>query len=318
MRYTDRHPFFSQLLELRRLSKLAGTYGKDWFKEAYDPSTGRVYPGYRQIGTSTGRFASGEREKSPNAQNLPSDYRRFFVAPRGRVFVNVDYSQIEVRIIAKMLEVEELLRLFTEGEDIYANTSANLLGIAVEEVTKEQRQLAKALVLGMIYGLSAYGLPMYAFKNFGIKDMTPEDASAYVHAFYDLYPEIEAYNADVLGALGIEGEVDQRTLTGRLRAGITNSNEAINAPVQGTAADGMKATMAAVYKRLRERFGEGAFISTTLHDELLIEVDQEDGPAALEVVERTMIDTMDELLNREASYVPVEVEGKVSKVWTKG
>jgi DNA polymerase I-like protein with 3'-5' exonuclease and polymerase domains len=315
--FTDRHPFFSRLLEYRGLTKLVGTYGRDWFKQAYNEDTGRVYPGYRQIGTSTGRFASGEREKSPNAQNLPVDYRRFFGAPRGRALVNIDYSQIEVRVIAKVLEVEELLRLFEAGEDIYRNTAAGLLGLPVADVDDDQRQLAKALVLGMIYGLSAHGLPMYAYKNFGIKDMSPKEASSYVDAFYALYPEIEEYHDDVLGSLRVRGEVDQRTITGRLRAGITNRNEAINAPIQGSAADGLKAAMAAVYPALRARVGESAFIIATLHDELLIECDEGDGEAVLELVSEVMVETMDELINKDEPKVPIKAEGRVTKIWIK-
>jgi len=317
LRYTEHHPFFGQLLEYRKLKKLAGTYGKDWFKNAYDLETGRVYPGYRQIGTSTGRFASGEREESPNAQNLPRDYRPFFVAPAGRAFVNVDYSQIEVRVVAKMLGVRELLHLFETGEDIYTNTAANLLDLKTEDITKDQRQLAKALVLGMIYGLSAHGLPMYAFKNFGIENMSSEDAGAYVRAFYDLYPEIEDYHENVLSELNENGHVDQRTMTGRLRASITNRNEAINAPVQGTAADGLKAAMAEVYKRLK-KFDRPAFIVATLHDELLVECGEEDAGEVLEVVEAAMLETMNEIVNAGGELVPLEVEGRVSKAWAKG
>jgi DNA polymerase I-like protein with 3'-5' exonuclease and polymerase domains len=314
LRFVKDHPFFKKLLEYRSLKKLVGTYGSGWFKKAYDSEAGRVYPTYRQIGTSTGRFASGERGASPNIQNVPADYRRFFIAPRGRTFVDVDYSQIEVRIAAKLLGVEVLLGLYEENPnaDVYKATAAHMLDIDPEDVTKRQRNLAKAIMLGMIYGLSARGLPTYAFKNYGI-EMTPAEAEEHVEAFYALYPEIEEYHGDILEELDCIGAVDQRTMTGRLRAGITNRNEAINAPVQGTAADGLKAAMALVHERLPN----GAFIAASLHDELLIECDEANGTEALEIVSETMVEAMNGIVNTEGPHVPITVEGAVTKTWTK-
>src|SRR5215218_3949347 len=310
----DEHPFFSLLLEHRKLAKRARTYGPEWFKDAYDEDRGRVYPGWRQIGSSTGRFACS----APNAQNLPNDgpYRSFFEATAGRTFVDVDYSQIEVRIIAKVLNEPVLLDLFERGADVYRSTAAGLLGIEEEDVTKEQRQLAKALVLGMLYGLSAYGLPTYAFKNYGIK-MTPNEAENHVASFYELYPKLAAYHDEVLEELSTNGYVDQSTLAGRRRDGVTNRNEAINAPIQGAAADGLKMAMAEVYERLR-KFKGTAFIVATIHDELLVECDEADGPEVLQIVQEAMVETMDTLINAEEPHVPIEVEGVVTKVWSKG
>jgi DNA polymerase-1 len=313
----DQHEFFSLLLERRKLAKRVSTYGKGWFKEAYDEERARVHPGWRQIGSSTGRFASGEKNVAPNAQNLPNDgpYRSFFVAPAGRVFVDMDYSQIEVRIIAKMLAEKSLLGLFERGADVYRSTAAGLIGIKEERVTKEQRQLAKALVLGMLYGLSAFGLPQYAFKNYGIK-MTPGQAKEYVEAFYTLYPKIKTYHEDTQTGLVEYGTIDRRTATGRLRAGITNRNEAINAPVQGLAADGLKAAMALVYRRLR-KFNGTAFIIASIHDELLVECDEADGEEVAKIVKEAMLEAMDGIVNAEGDPVPIEVSGGVTKVWTK-
>src|SRR5829696_344569 len=273
LQWVDKHPFFGLLLEHRKLAKRARTYGPEWFKDAYAEDRGRVYPGWRQIGSSTGRFACS----APNAQNLPNDgpYRSFFKATAGRTFVDVDYSQIEVRICAKMLEETGLLELFERGEDIYKSTAAKMLDIDEDAVTKKQRNLAKALILGLLYGLSAYGLPTYAFKNYGIK-MTPREAGEYVQTFYGLYPKLEEYHESILEELNEQGYVNQRTLTGRRRDNITNRNEAINAPVQGTAADGLKMAMAEVHNRLR-KFEGTAFIVATIHDELLVECNEADG-----------------------------------------
>ena len=287
-------------------------------QKAYDAETGRVYPAFRQIGTSTGRVSSGEQHVAPNAQNLPGSYRKFFVAPQGRVFVDADYSQIEIRVVAKLLGEKVLLELFEDDtQDVYQSTAAYLLGVGTDEVTEEQRDLAKAIVLGMLYGLSARGLPYYAFKNYGITDMSKEDAEAYVQAFYDLYPKIAQYHEDVLERLEADGGVNQRTLTGRLRANITNRNEGINAPVQGTAADGLKAAMALTYERLK-KFGGTAFIINTLHDELLIECDEKDGSEVKALVDEAMLEAMNEILNTSEPYVKLKVKSGVTKVWTKG
>jgi len=234
------------------------------------------------------------------------------------MFVDVDYSQIEIRIAAKRLNVKALLKMYEEdaGADVYKATAANMLGIDKEEVSKKQRQLAKAIMLGMLYGLSAYGLPTYAFKNYGIEDMSQRNAEAYVRAFYDLYPEIEDYHNTVLAELEEAGSVDQRTMTGRLRAGITNCNEAINAPVQGSAADGLKAAMTLVYERLR-KFDGSAFIVATIHDELLIECDEADAEEIEDLVKEAMLEAMNEIVNAEGKPVPILVMGSVTKVWAK-
>ena len=320
LRYKDRHPFFEHLLKHRKLKKLFSTYGKGWFQKAYHD--GRVYPAWRQIGTSTGRVASGERDAAPNAQNLPKSHREFFVAPEGRAFVDADYSQIEVRVIAKMLNEERLLELYGRPEDdkpsddVYRATAAHLLGVEPEDVTKEQRDLAKAIVLGMNYGLSARGLPFYAFTKLGIEDMPVDDAEEHVEAFYDLYPKIRAYHDDVLTTLAEMGSVDQRTLTGRLRAEITNRNEAINAPIQGTSADVLKRAMTLVYGRLKGF--DDAFVIASIHDELLVECAEGDAEAVAGVVEGAMLEAADEILGAEEPKVKIEVDVAINQRWVKG
>jgi len=319
LRYKDRHPFFEHLLKHRKLKKVVSTYGKSWFQKAY--YNGRVYPAWRQIGTSTGRVASGERDVAPNAQNLPKSHRRLFVAPEGRVFVNADYSQIEVRVLAKMRNEERLLELYGRpedekpSEDVYRATAAYLLDVAPEDVTKEQRDLAKAIVLGMNYGLSARGLPFYAFTKLGIEDLSENDAEDYVEAFYDLYPKIRAYHDDVLKKLDETGSVDQRTITGRRRNEITNRNEAINAPIRGTAADILKRAMTLVYRRLKDF--DNAFMIASIHDELLVECAEGDAEAVAGVLEGAMLEAADEILNAEEPKVKIEVEAGFSGVWAK-
>lgn len=322
LRYKARHPFFAHMLKHRKLRKLVSTYGKTWFQKAYNEETGRVHPAWWQIGTSTGRVASGSKGEAPNAQNLPESHRKFFVAPEGRMFVGADYSQIEVRVLAKMLYEERLLKIYGRPEDdvpsgdVYLATAAHMLDVDPDEVTKEQRNLAKAIVLGMNYGLNAKGLPYYAFTKLGIEDMSKDEAEEYVEAFYNLYPKIEAYHDDVLTKLDEVGSVDQRTMTGRLRAEITNRNEAINAPIQGTAADILKRSMTLLYRGLK--LTPTAYIVASIHDELLVECDQADADYVAGVLERAMLEAANEILNAEEPKVKIEVDTVISKVWAKG
>jgi DNA polymerase I-like protein with 3'-5' exonuclease and polymerase domains len=314
--YANEHPFFRALLKYRKLDKLHSTYGKGWFKDAYDEDSlgcGRVYPEWRQIGTETGRFAS----RAPNAQNLPQGKREAFVAPEGRAFANADYSQIEVRVAAKMLNETALLDLFDRGEDVYRATAANMLGVEVGEVTGGQRQRAKAVMLGMMFGMSAYGLPAYAFAQFDGLVITAAEAEAYVRGFYSMYPRIKEDHDDVLRGLK-KGPVDRATMTGRRRDGITSRNEAINAPVQGTAADVLKAAMGLLQERL-EPFGGSAFVAGCFHDELLVECEIGDGDAVLAALEGAMVEAMDGIVNAGVGRtVPAVVDGVVTKVWAKG
>ena len=322
LRYKARHPFFAHMLKHRKLRKLVSTYGKTWFQKAYNEETGRVHPAWWQIGTSTGRVASGSKGEAPNAQNLPESHRKFFVAPEGRMFVGADYSQIEVRVLAKMLYEERLLKIYGRPEDdvpsgdVYLATAAHMLDVDPDEVTKEQRNLAKAIVLGMNYGLNTKGLPYYAFTKLGIEDMSKDEAEEYVEAFYNLYPKIEAYHDDVLTKLDEVGSVDQRTMTGRLRAEITNRNEAINAPIQGTAADILKRAMTLLYRGLK--LTPTAYIVASIHDELLVECDQADAEYVAGVLERAMLEAANEILNAEEPKVKIEVDTVISKVWAKG
>jgi len=312
LRYVERHQFFRALLKYRKLSKQASTYGSEWFKNAFDEHTGRLYPGWKQIGTSTGRFSCS----SPNVQNIPLEgpYRSFFRASEGRIFVDVDYSQIEVRIYAKMVGEKALLETFERGGDVYRATAARLMGVSPSKVTKTQRQKAKAIMLGLLYGLSAQGLPHYAFTNYGV-EIPPREAKDLISRFFRLYPKIAADHRKAAQQLAEKGSVDRVTLVGRRRDRITVRNEAINAPIQGTAADGLKAAMGKVHEALgsvRDAFIVGAF-----HDELLIECNEAEGEEVKEIVEMAMIEAMDTIVNSTTPHVAITVDGAVVPAWTK-
>jgi DNA polymerase I len=168
----------------------------------------------------------------------------------------------------------------------------------------------------MNYGLSAYGLPLYAFTNLGIKDMSQDEAEDYVEAFYEMYPKIREYHEAGKEGIHEPGGVDRTTLTGRRRDEITNRNEAINAPIQGTSADILKRAMTLVYGRLRGL--RDAFIIASIHDELLVECYEEDAEVVKSILEGTMLEAADEILNAEEPKVKIEVDVGEGRQWTKG
>jgi DNA polymerase-1 len=210
----------------------------------------------------------------------------------------------------KLIELYERL-----NADVYRSTAAELLGVEEAKVTKEQRNKAKAIVLGISYGLSAFGLPTYAYAKFNVK-ITPDEATGLIEGVFEMYPNIEADHDEVLKELNARGYVDRMTLTGRRRDGIRVRNEAINAPIQGTGVDILKLAMAKLYRQLGDGF-ENAFIVGVFHDEILVECDEADAEDVRYVSENAMIEAADELLNNEEPRVPVKVDGGTSRVWTK-
>jgi DNA polymerase I len=252
----------------------------------------------------------------PNVQNLPrgGPYRSFFKAPTGRTFVDADYSQIEVRVYAKIVKEPLLLKLLEEGADVYRSTAADMLKIDVSQVTDEQRQKAKAIMLGLLYGLSAVGLPAYAFKGYGV-EILPDEAEDLVERFFELYPSIDDDHDQAHADIEAHGSTDRLTLTGRRRDNITARNEAINMPIQGTAADGLKLAMGRLYWKLKGF--EDAFIVGAFHDELLVECNEGDAEGVRAATEEAMLETMEELLNADSPRVRIKVDTSISNVWAK-
>ncbi len=202
------HPLVAKLLQYRQAAKRASTYGKEW-TEYLNPATSRIHPSWQQIGTETGRMAC----RKPNLQQVPRDpaLRRAFRAPEGRVLLKADFSQIELRIAAAIAREGRMLGAFGEGKDLHALTAALVLGKPLEEVGKEDRQLAKALNFGLLYGLGAEGLRRYALTAYGVK-MAPEEAQRLREAFFRAYPALKRWHRSQP-----EGEVEVRTLLGRRR-----------------------------------------------------------------------------------------------------
>ena len=268
------YPLPAKILEHRGLSKLKGTY-TDKLAQLAHPRTGRVHTHYAQAVAVTGRLSSND----PNLQNIPVKtaegrrVREAFVAPAGSVIASADYSQIELRIMAHLSEDEALLRAFTEGLDVHRATAAEVFGVAVDQVSSEQRRYAKVINFGLIYGMSSFGLA----RNLGIETKA---AAAYIDRYFQRYPGVKNYmDATRLSAKskGYVETVFGRRLylpeinspNGPRRGGAERA--AINAPMQGTAADLIKLSMVKVQEVLDAEKRATKMIMQ-VHDELVFEV----------------------------------------------
>ncbi|HTE14325.1 MAG TPA: DNA polymerase I [Burkholderiales bacterium] len=268
------HPLPKLILEYRGLAKLKSTYS-DKLPGMINPDTGRVHTNYGQAIAVTGRLSSND----PNLQNIPirtAEGRRIreaFIAPPGCVIISADYSQIELRIMAHISQDENLLRAFAEGEDIHRATAAEIFGGTPTDVSSEQRRYAKVINFGLIYGMSAFGLA----RQLGLERSA---AAQYMERYFARYPGVDAYMKDTREAARNHGYVE--TVFGRRLwlPEIKSSNQArrqgaeraaINAPMQGTAADLIKMAMIAVDQWLtKERLATRLIMQ--VHDELVLEV----------------------------------------------
>ncbi|HEV8579892.1 MAG TPA: DNA polymerase I [Thermoanaerobaculia bacterium] len=282
-------PVAQLVLRYRELSKLKSTY-VDALPQTVG-ADGRLHTRYDQAVAATGRLSSVK----PNLQNIPirtelgQRIRRAFVAPPGDVLLVADYSQIELRILAHIADEKALIDAFAAGEDIHRSTAAAVLGVAPELVSAEQRRAAKTINFGILYGMSAFGLS----QQLGI---STKEADRFIHAYMDRYPGVKGYIEETLSRAEKEGKVE--TLYGRVRwlPDIQSKNwnlregarrMAINARIQGTAADILKLAMIAVDRRLREE-QPGAHLLLTVHDELVLEVPTEQADAVAHLVKSEM------------------------------
>jgi DNA polymerase-1 len=272
------YPLPKVLLEYRSLSKLKSTY-TDKLPKMIDPTTGRVHTNYAQAVAVTGRLASNE----PNLQNIPirtTEGRRIreaFIAPPGRVIVSADYSQIELRIMAHLSGDANMLRAFAEGVDIHRATAAEIFSVTAADVTSEQRRYAKVINFGLIYGMSAFGLA----GNLGIDRAA---AQSYIEKYFFRFSGVKQFMDDTRASAKANGYVE--TVFGR-RLWLPEINSpngprrqgaeraAINAPMQGTAADLIKLSMVAVQNWL-ETDQLKSLMVMQVHDELVLEVPQDE------------------------------------------
>ena len=288
-------PLPAKLLEHRGLAKLKGTY-TDKLAQLASPRTGRVHTHYAQAVAITGRLSSND----PNLQNIPvrtpegRRVREAFVAPAGSIIASADYSQIELRIMAHISGDEALLNAFHEGIDVHRATAAEVFGVPVEEVASEQRRYAKVINFGLIYGMSAYGLA----RNLGIDNTA---AKNYIARYFDRYPGVKAYMETTRELAKKQGYVE--TVFGRRLqlAGIKSAKgaqlaglerAAINAPMQGTAADLIKLSMNKVQQVLDSEARATKMIMQ-VHDELVFEVPIDEVDWLKEAIPRLMASVAD-------------------------
>ncbi|MFZ4551181.1 MAG: DNA polymerase I [Aquabacterium sp.] len=268
------YPLPARILEYRGMAKLKSTY-TDKLPLMINPATGRVHTNYAQAVAVTGRLSSND----PNLQNIPvrtAEGRRIreaFIAPPGHVIVSADYSQIELRIMAHISQDENLLRAFAEGLDVHRATASEIFGVSPDEVSSEQRRYAKVINFGLIYGMSAFGLA----SNLGIERSA---AAAYIDRYFMRYPGVKRYMDETRAQAKAQGYVETvfgrrlwlpeiNSPNGPSRAGAERA--AINAPMQGTAADLIKLSMVAVQDALDAQ-GKSTLMIMQVHDELVFEV----------------------------------------------
>ena len=288
---SGQHPVVDMVLEYRELSKLKSTY-VDALPVQIHPETGRVHTSFSQTSAVTGRLSSS----NPNLQNIPTRteigrrVRRGFVAEAGNVLLSADYSQIELRIVAHMAGDEAMLNAFRAGQDIHATTAAAIYGIPLQQVSKEQRRHAKAINFGLIYGMSAFGLTRTT-------ELTLAESEDFVAAYFRQFPGIKKYLDGIRREAAQKGYVE--TLLGRrryfpalkspLNYNLKNreEREAINAPIQGTAADIMKIAMLKIPPALAQAGLRGRML-LQVHDELVIECPRAELTATARLVQQVM------------------------------
>lgn len=290
----DEHPIIEHIITYRELSKLKGTY-VDALPALINPRTGRVHTSYHQTGTTTGRVSSS----NPNLQNIPirsevgREVRRGFIAPPGKCLLSVDYSQVELRIMAHITREPTLLEAFEQGQDIHAATAAIVNRIPIEQVTKEQRIFAKRVNFGVLYGMGAFRLARES-------DLTLAESQAFIDRYFESLPGVLQY-LDKAKRLARQRDGYLTTMFGRrrnfpaLQLERVNRNlqqaaerEAINMPIQGTAADIIKKAMVTLDRELTVRHLPARLI-LQVHDELLLEVDD----AAIQEVASLVTTTME-------------------------
>jgi DNA polymerase-1 len=288
---SGQHPVVDLLLEHRELSKLKSTY-LEALPLQVNPRTKRVHTSFNQTGSVTGRLASSD----PNLQNIPTrtemgrKVRLAFVAAPGNLLLSVDYSQIELRVVAHMSKDERMLDAFKAGQDIHAATAAAINNIALEQVSSDQRRHAKAINFGLIYGMSAFGLSRGTGLTLG-------EAENFVREYFNDFPGVKQYLDGIRVLATRQGYVE--TLFGRRRYFPNLANpvnvvmrnreerEAINAPIQGTAADILKVAMIKLMPALKTS-GLRAKLLLQVHDELVLEVPKNEIKETAALVQKIM------------------------------
>ena len=303
----------ARVLDWRQLSKLKSTY-TDALQDHINPDTGRVHTSYSIAGASTGRLASTD----PNLQNIPirseegRRIREAFVAEPGKVLVALDYSQIELRILAHIANIPELKQAFQDGIDIHALTASEMFGVPLDEMTSDVRRQAKAINFGVIYGISGFGLA----RNLRIPRA---EAQGFIDRYFERFPGIRTYMNDTKAFAKEHGFV--QTLFGRKihtpeisakgpRAGFAQ-RAAINAPIQGTAADVIRRAMIRMPDAIK---GLPATMLLQVHDELLFEVEKGAEDALIDAARHVMENAADPVVKLD---VKLTVDAGIGSNWAE-
>ena len=308
------HQLPARVLEWRQIAKLKSTY-TDALPGFVNPRTGRVHTAYALASTTTGRLSSSE----PNLQNIPirteegRKIRRAFVAPQGHKLISADYSQIELRLLAHLADIPALKQAFADELDIHAMTASEMFGVPIAGMPSEVRRRAKAINFGIIYGISAFGLA----NQLGI---ARDEAGAYIRKYFERFPGIRDYMEATKKTARANGYVT--TLFGRKchypRINASNPSErafneraAINAPLQGSAADIIRRAMVRMDEALAKA-GLSAQMLLTVHDELVFEATDDEVEATLPVVAKVMVDAPEPAVKLHA---PLRVDARAAQNW---
>lgn len=304
----DDYPVVAKLLEYRQMAKATQSFGEN-ILGFIEPSTGRIHADFRQIGAPTGRFSCS----NPNLQQIPheAEYRRCFVAPKGRKLVVADYSQIELRILADISKDKAFIDAFRSGADFHAATAAQIFGIETDAVTPDQRSFAKRLNFGVVYGI---GVQRFA-KMTGLSESQAEDT---LRRYFATYPRMDNWLR--AQAKAVLTERTARTLTGRLARLRFNENDraevgaaqryAKNMPIQGTSADILKRALRLLHDDIQ---GTSAKLVNIVHDEIIVETDASEAEETARKLEGSMLNAGREFLKD----VPVKVDLSISDEWSK-
>jgi len=307
----NEHPVVERLLEYRQLSKLKSTY-VDALPKAINPRTGRVHTSFNQTGTTTGRLSSSD----PNLQNIPMhtdlgrEIRKAFVpGSKDMLIMSADYSQIELRVMAHISQDEGLIEAFRNGEDIHATTAAKVFGVKPSEVTREMRRRAKEVNFGIMYGIGPFGLSSRL-------DISQAEAKEIITRYFERFPKVNQYIFDTIARARQDGyvstflgrrrylpEINSRNQTVRQNA----ERQAINMPIQGTAADLIKLAMIEIHEAIRRKEFTSRMI-LQVHDELVFEIEKKELVGMKELV----VEKMRKALPLD---VPIEVEVGTGKNW---
>ena len=304
----DKHPIVPLILEYRNLSKLKSTYIDGLISTIHDDH--KIHTIFKQTIARTGRLSSIE----PNLQNIPVRYelgkqiRKAFI-PQNDLFLSCDYSQIELRILAHVTACKAMIDTFKNDGDIHAKVASDINGVDIKDVTKEMRSKAKAVIFGIVYGISGYGLG----ENLHI---SKKEADFFINKYYELYPEVRKYMEDTVKLAKETGYVTTLFNRKRVIDEIHNTNYmirqmgermAINTPIQGTAADIIKIAMIKVYQNINNKNLKSKMI-LQIHDELIFDVCNEE----LDILEKIVKDTMENVISL---VVPLKVSTDVGKNW---